>query len=53
MGILELLLICAVVLLIFGATRLPGLVRSAGQTAGEFKAGLDRGPEIQPERRDV
>lgn len=47
MGAMELLLILAVVLLIFGATRLPRLARSAGKAPEEFKAGLADAPEDQ------
>ena len=36
----EILLILVVVLLIFGATRLPKLARSIGESAKELKAGL-------------
>ena len=52
-GILELLLICAVVLLILGATRLPRLARSVGRTPGEYQAGLEEGPGGQRERREL
>lgn len=50
MGALELILIFALILLIFGATRLPRLARSAGQAKEEFKTGLTDPPENQ--RRD-
>lgn len=40
MGGGEILLILVVVLLIFGATRLPKLARSIGESAKELKAGL-------------
>ena len=39
----ELLIILVVVLLLFGATKLPGLARSIGASAKEFKKGLDEG----------
>jgi sec-independent protein translocase protein TatA len=47
-GALELILILALVLLIFGATRLPKLARSAGKAPEEFKAGLAEAPDGQP-----
>ena len=43
LGVPELLIILAVVLLIFGSTRLPKLARSMGQASREFKKGLDEG----------
>lgn len=39
----ELLIILVVVLLFFGASRLPGLARSLGTSAKEFKDGLEEG----------
>ena len=37
------LLIFAVILLLFGASRLPMLARSLGRAAGEFKKGKEEG----------
>lgn len=48
-GAPELLVILVVVLLFFGASRLPGLARSLGQSAKEFKKGLDEGSESEEE----
>ena len=42
-GATELLIVLAIVLLLFGATRLPKLGRSMGQAGKEFKAGLKEG----------
>lgn len=39
----ELLIILAVLLLLFGASRLPKLARSMGQASKEFKTGLKEG----------
>jgi TatA/E family protein of Tat protein translocase len=39
LGAPEILIILAVVLLLFGSTRLPALARSLGQASSEFKAG--------------
>ncbi len=44
----ELLIIFAILLLVFGATRLPKLARSMGQAGKEFKAGLKEGVTEQP-----
>ena len=41
LGTPELLIILAVVLLLFGSTRLPKLAKSLGQASKEFKKGVD------------
>jgi sec-independent protein translocase protein TatA len=41
LGAPELLIILAVVLLLFGSTRLPKLAKSLGQASKEFKKGVD------------
>ena len=41
LGVPELLIILAVVLLLFGSTRLPKLAKSLGQASKEFKKGID------------
>jgi sec-independent protein translocase protein TatA len=41
----EILLILLVVVLLFGATKLPDLARSIGASAKEFRKGLDEGAE--------
>jgi sec-independent protein translocase protein TatA len=38
-GVTELLIVLAVVLLLFGSTRLPALARSLGQARREFQRG--------------
>ena len=44
LGAPEILIILAVVLLLFGSTRLPALARSLGQASSEFKSGVrDKG----------
>lgn len=47
-GGLEMLLIFLVILLVFGASRLPKLARSMGQAGKEFKAGMKEGYVAQP-----
>ena len=42
-GIGELLIVLAVVLLLFGARKLPDLARSLGRSLGEFKKGRAEG----------
>lgn len=44
----ELLIVLAILLLVFGATRLPKLARSMGQAGKEFKAGLKEGYKEEP-----
>lgn len=39
----ELLIILVVVLLLFGASKLPSLARSLGASAKEFKKGIEEG----------
>lgn len=41
----EIILILVVVVLLFGATKLPELARSIGASAKEFRKGLDEGAE--------
>lgn len=43
LGTPELLLVLVILLLLFGATKLPKLARSIGESAGELKKGLDDG----------
>jgi sec-independent protein translocase protein TatA len=42
-GVPELILILLVVMLLFGAKRLPDLARSLGRSLSEFKKGKDEG----------
>ena len=39
----ELLIILVIVLVLFGASRLPQLARSIGQSAKEFRKGIEEG----------
>jgi sec-independent protein translocase protein TatA len=45
----ELLLILAVLLLLFGARKLPDMARSLGRSTKEFKAGMKDGVADSPE----
>ena len=47
-GPLEVLIILAVVLLLFGSSRLPKLARSMGQASKEFRQGLKDGATDTP-----
>lgn len=44
-GPVELLVVLAIVLLLFGSTRLPKLARSLGQASKEFKHGVVEGAQ--------
>lgn len=43
LGAPELLIILVVILLLFGASKLPNLARSLGASAKEFRKGLEEG----------
>ena len=53
-GLPEIILILAVLLLLFGARKLPELARSLGKSTKEFKAGMREGSSedatVAPER---
>jgi sec-independent protein translocase protein TatA len=48
----EVILILVVVLLIFGAAKLPQLARSLGASAKEFRKGLDEGVDDEAEPKE-
>jgi sec-independent protein translocase protein TatA len=53
LGLPEILLILGVLLLLFGARKLPELARSLGKSTKEFKAGMKDGVEEgEPERAE-
>ncbi len=47
-GVPELLIIFAIIVLLFGASRLPGLGKSVGQSIRGFKTGLSGADEEKP-----
>lgn len=49
LGPTELLVVLAIVLLLFGSTRLPKLARSLGQASKEFKTGVKEGDNAPDE----
>ena len=50
LGPQELLLVVAVIFLLFGATRLPQLAKSLGQSKRAFKEGLEESPKKVEEK---
>lgn len=53
-GAPEIALIAGVIVLLFGARKLPEIARSMGRARGEFKKGLDEGdaPSKEPEKAE-
>jgi sec-independent protein translocase protein TatA len=45
LGITELLIVLLILVILFGAVKLPKLARSLGQSRSEFKRGLSDEPE--------
>ena len=55
LGLQEIIIIALVVLLFFGATRIPALMRSLGQGVKSFKAGMNdpvEEPKKEEEKKD-
>lgn len=50
-GATEIILICAVILLIFGGKKLPELMKGVGQGVKSFKEGMDAPTEEEMNRR--
>ncbi len=48
LGPTELLIVLAIVLLVFGGTKLPKLARSLGEASKEFKHGVEAPPGHEP-----
>lgn len=48
----ELLIVLLIVLLVFGARKLPDLARSLGASAKEFRKGIAEGSEGEPDAID-
>jgi sec-independent protein translocase protein TatA len=51
LGLPELLIILGIVLLLFGARRLPDLARSLGKASREFRKGLEDQEEADPAKK--
>jgi sec-independent protein translocase protein TatA len=48
LGAPELIIILVIVLLLFGAKRLPEMARSLGKSSKEFKKGMEDGADDEP-----
>jgi len=53
LGMQEILIILLIVLLLFGATRIPALMRSLGRGVGSFKKGLKEDPDIENDKKET
>lgn len=51
LGVPELIIILVILLVLFGATRLPKLARSIGQSAGELQKGLKDGIDTKEKKK--
>ncbi len=52
LGTSELLIVCIILLVLFGAKRLPALARSIGSGINEFKKGLNTMPSDVDETKE-
>ena len=48
-GILQVLIVVAIIIVLFGAKKIPDLARSLGKAKGEFKKGLAEGAKEEAE----
>jgi sec-independent protein translocase protein TatA len=48
LGLPELIIILVIVLLLFGSTKIPQIMRGMGQGIGEFKKGMKEGDKEDP-----
>lgn len=48
LGPTELIIVVAVIVLLFGAKKLPEIARSMGKAKGEFKKGIEEGETEEP-----
>jgi sec-independent protein translocase protein TatA len=48
LGIWELLIVLAIVMMLFGASRLPQLGKALGETVRNFKKGVGEGQAVEP-----
>lgn len=53
LGTQELIIIGLIILLLFGATRIPALMRSLGRGVKDFKEGMEGKEEKEKENKDA
>ena len=51
LGVWELLIILFIVMLLFGASRLPQIGKALGETVRNFKKSVDDGPKAVPDKK--
>ncbi len=51
-GLWQLLIVLLIVVIIFGAKKIPELTRSLGRSVGEFKKGIKEGNAVASEKAD-
>jgi sec-independent protein translocase protein TatA len=51
-GLPELIVILVVLLLVFGASRLPEIARSIGRSGKEFKKGMKEGADVDDQEKE-
>lgn len=50
-GLPEMIIILLIIVLLFGATRIPQLARSLGKSVSEFKKGVREGEQEEPAKK--
>ena len=51
-GLTEILIVLAIIILLFGAKRIPGLARGLGKSVTSFKAGMREEPENEKNEKE-
>ena len=51
-GLTEILIVLAIIILLFGAKRIPGLARGLGKSVTSFKAGMREEPENEKDEKE-
>lgn len=51
-GLWQILIVILIVVLVFGAKKIPEIARSLGRSSGEFKKGLKEGAAVADEKTE-